>query len=145
MIVLAACSAYIDLVFIIDSSGSIQWERVNYVRQFLASVVNGLDIGPTATQVGAVYFSTSASVAFTLSQYNTRQDVAQALLGMPYIGNTTSLADAQRKARTGIFGVSILLVRLKVRQPNNGRGRLDIGNTLKLVIGWVTPIRQTVG
>jgi len=95
-----------DLVFVLDASGSIQRERMNFVREFIVSVVNNLEIGLSATRVGAVYFSTSAFVAFTLDAYTNRQDVAQAIRAIPYIGSTTNIADAQRQARIGVLGGS---------------------------------------
>ena len=52
-----ACTSYIDLIFVVDVSGSIQFERIKMVREFLASVVADLDIGPNSTRVGAAYFS----------------------------------------------------------------------------------------
>ena len=96
-------------MFVVDASGSIQWERMNFVREFIVSVVNNLDIGLSSTRVGAVYFSTSAYVAFTMDAYTNRQDVAQAIRAIPYIGNTTNIADAQRKARLGVLGVRLFL------------------------------------
>jgi Mg-chelatase subunit ChlD len=94
----------LDVVLILDSSGSIQWERMKYVRNFSIEVVNQFYIATDATRVGAVYFSTSATVAFTLDQYSTKQDIVQALQSIPFIGDRTNLADAQRMARTGILG-----------------------------------------
>jgi len=103
----AACTSYIDLVFVIDVSGSIQFERMNTVREFIVSIVADLDIGSTSTRVGAVYFSNDSYTAFTLDQYNSRQDVQEAIRYIPYIGGRTNIAAGLRLARTGLLQVYI--------------------------------------
>jgi len=101
----AACTSYIDLVFVIDVSGSIQFERMNTVREFLVSIVADLDIASTSTRVGAVYFSNDSYTAFTLDQYNSRQDVQEAIRYIPYIGGKTNIAAGLRLARTRLLQV----------------------------------------
>ena len=105
----AGCTSYIDLLFIVDVSGSIQFERINVVREFLVSIVADLDVGPTATRVGAVYFSNDSHVAFHLDQYTTRQDVQEAIRYIPYIGAKTNIAAGLRKARTDLLQASTAL------------------------------------
>jgi len=99
----AACTSYIDLIFVVDVSGSIQLERIKLVREFLVSIVADLDIGPTQTRVGAAYFSNDSYTAFTLDQYTTRQDVQEALRYIPYIGGKTNIAAGLRIARTNLL------------------------------------------
>ena len=50
----AACSGVIDLVFVLDDSGTVHMERWQYVLQFVINVVQNLDVSPTRTQVGMV-------------------------------------------------------------------------------------------
>jgi collagen type VI alpha len=97
------CSAYIDLVFVIDASGSVQWERMPNVTQFLIDIVGDLDIGPNSTQVGAIYFNSTTRTAFTLNQYTTRQDIQQALRAIPFLGGMSNVSGALRTARTSMF------------------------------------------
>ena len=47
----AACSGVIDLVFVLDDSGTVHMERWQYVLQFVINVVQNLDVSPTRTQV----------------------------------------------------------------------------------------------
>ena len=101
----SGCSSLLDLVLVLDASGSVQRERMHYVREFAEEVVMKMDVGPTATRVGGVYFSDAAVVEFTLDQYTTKQDVIQGIRNIPYVGGRTNLADAQRKARTGVLEV----------------------------------------
>jgi len=102
----AGCTSYIDLIFVVDVSGSVQFERMKLVREFLMSIVADLDIGPTATRVGAAYFSNDSYTAFTLDQYTTRQDVQEAIRYIPYIGARTNIAAGLRIARTTLLQAS---------------------------------------
>lgn len=42
-----------DIVFVIDSSGSIRSERFPRVLEFVESIVSDLDVHPDRTRVGA--------------------------------------------------------------------------------------------
>lgn len=67
------CSGVIDLVLILDVSGSIQLERYPMVLDFVASLLQDFSISPNATRVGAVYFSSSAYAAFYLDSYKEKK------------------------------------------------------------------------
>jgi len=101
----AGCTSYIDLVFVVDVSGSIQSERMKHVREFLVEIVADIDVGPNSTRVGAAYFSDDAYTAFTLDQYSTRQDVQEAIRNIPYIGGKTNIAAGLRMTRTDLLEV----------------------------------------
>ena len=100
---LIACTSYVDLILIIDVSGSIQFERIGVVREFIVSIIADLDVGPNSTRVGAVYFSEEAYAAFSLDQYQSRQDVQEAIRYIPYIGGRTNVAAGLRVARTNLL------------------------------------------
>ena len=102
-----ACTSYIDLIFIVDVSGSIQSERVQRVREFLVSIVGDLDIGRDSTRVGVAYFSDDAFTAFTLDQYFNRQDVQEAIRYIPYLGGKTNIAAGLRITRTHLLQVTL--------------------------------------
>ena len=72
----------IDLVFVLDDSGSICDADSNFVygrdstcgnwgfiKQFVYTIVNGMNIGPSATMVGVVRFDSNAAVGWTLDAY----------------------------------------------------------------------------
>lgn len=46
-----------DLVFIIDSSRSVRPSEFEQVKVFLAKVIEGLNVGPSATRVGVVNYA----------------------------------------------------------------------------------------
>ena len=53
-----------DLIFLIDSSGSIRHERFPHIIDFLLNIVKELNIGRDATRVGALKFSDVATMEF---------------------------------------------------------------------------------
>jgi len=73
------CSGVIDLVFVLDKSGSILKERFPVVIEFVASLIMSMDVHPDRTRIGLVSWSDTAEVNALLNQYNTREDVIQAL------------------------------------------------------------------
>ena len=104
-----ACTRHVDdVIFVVDVSGSIEKHRVEAVRELLVSVVAALDVGPTATRVGAVYFSNASNIAFKLDQYTTRQDVQEAIRSIPYTDGRSNLAAGLRTARRHLLQVSRL-------------------------------------
>ena len=113
-----ACNSQVDVVFVVDVSGSVQRHRVEAIRELLVSVVADLDVGPNSTRVGAVYFSNASDTAFTLNQYTTRQDVQEALRRIPYAGGRSNIAAGLRTARYHFLQAS----RLTEQQPVPGIG-----------------------
>ena len=67
-----------DVVFVLDISGSIQQRHDNAVM-FVGNVINGLDIDSGNVRVGAIGYLTSPHGQFYLGDYNRRQAVLDAL------------------------------------------------------------------
>lgn len=74
----------VDLVFVVDSSGSIcdndpsavppppsttTCNNWNFIRQFMVQIVDELAIGPDDAHIAVVRFSSSATVIFNLARY----------------------------------------------------------------------------
>ena len=74
----------IDLIFVLDSSGSIQLSNFRLVRNFVANVVTHLDIGPDRNRVGLITFANFATVRFGLNTYMTNTSLMQAIGRVPY-------------------------------------------------------------
>ena len=74
----------IDLIFVLDSSGSIGSSNFQLVRNFVANVVTHLDIGPDRNRVGLITFATLVTVQFRLNTYQTRPSLLQAIARIPY-------------------------------------------------------------
>ncbi|KAM5259735.1 integrin alpha-2 isoform 1-T2 [Hipposideros larvatus] len=67
------CPSFIDVVVVCDESNSIYpWEAV---KNFLEKFVQGLDIGPTKTQVGLIQYANEPRVVFNLNTYKTKAEM----------------------------------------------------------------------
>ena len=69
----AGCNAEMDLVFVLDSAGTVHPERWHYLLDFVEWIVGQLDVAADRTRVAVVYWSESAYVGFTLDQYFVKQ------------------------------------------------------------------------
>ena len=106
-----SCKSQVDLCFVIDSSGSIRDNNPpggnpdNYQLQleFVSDLIRAFDVGLDATRVGALIFSEEVILEFTLSQYDNKEDMIQAILASPYLGQTTNTPEALRQTRTVCF------------------------------------------
>ena len=81
-------------MFVLDSSGSIGTTNFQKIRNFVNTVINDLDIGPTRTQVGVIVFSTDVYVSFHLNTYSDRETLTSAVNSIPYLNSGTNTADA---------------------------------------------------
>jgi len=89
----AACDVRLDVVFVIDISGSIQQEYVNAIN--LATAVSyGLDVDSGSVRIGAVAYSTSVVAQFYLNDYTTSREAVVNALRFDNIGGATDTADA---------------------------------------------------
>jgi collagen type VI alpha len=101
------CSGVLDITFVLQSSGTLGYARWHYVTDFVTDVVSQLDIGRERTRVAVVYYSDSASLAFTLDQYYARQDLMQAVMMIPYVGGRTNTASALDLLLSGVYQSSV--------------------------------------
>ena len=102
--VVAEC--FLDLNFVVDSSGSINDKdprNWNVTLQFVANVVSQFTIGPNDVQVAFVLFSHVATVEWGLRQYRDLTSLLNAIRSVRYIGSTTNLNDALYLTRTRVF------------------------------------------
>ena len=108
------CESQVDLCLVIDSSGSIrdnnppggQPDNWGLQMRFLTNLVRAFTIGPDATRVGAIVFSEQVLLAFGLNTYDNAEDVAQALLNIAYLGQTTNTLEALLQTRTQCFNAA---------------------------------------
>jgi len=97
---------FLDLNFVVDSSGSIRdkgpgnWDKT---LQFVANVVRQFTIGPNNVQVAFVLFSRDATVEWGLTQYQDMTSLLNAILSVRYIGSFTNLNDALYLTWTQVF------------------------------------------
>ena len=96
----------LDLNYVVDSSGSINYKGGNnygLMLQFIANVSNFFTIGPKDTQVACVLFSTEATVEWGLTRYQDKTSLINAIRNVPYIGDETNLNDALNLTWSDVF------------------------------------------
>ena len=73
-----------DLVFVVDSSRSLQPSEFQLVKQFIAEVVQGLVVSLDDVRVALVRFSTQVHVIAYLDQSTSSADVYETIKNMEY-------------------------------------------------------------
>lgn len=93
----------VDLAFLFDSSGSEGSTNFHKQLDFAQEFVKVLDVGPTKYQIAAATFGTRVNRQFYLNQYDTTQNVVDALGRIPYQGGSTYTQLALAFAKDTIF------------------------------------------
>ena len=109
----------VDLVFLLDSSGSInktasasgRYENWDLSLNFLKGIVDRVDVGGR-WRIGLVLFGNQARNHFFLNSFNNSADIKDAILRTPFLDQFTNTSGAIRTARTQQF------VRARGDRPN---------------------------
>ncbi|XP_019581529.2 collagen alpha-6(VI) chain [Rhinolophus sinicus] len=83
-----------DIMFLVDSSGSIGSQNFIKMKTFMKNLVNKTQIGADRVQVGVVQFSNINKEEFQLDKYTFQSKIADAIDQMEYIGDTTLTGSA---------------------------------------------------
>jgi hypothetical protein len=86
------CDVSLDMVFMLDRSGSVGEDNFNTAISFLQNVVGFYDISSTGTQVGLVTYSTGAAIEFGLNDFRSVEEIRDALSIVPYTKGWTVTA-----------------------------------------------------
>ncbi|KAK3599021.1 hypothetical protein CHS0354_012500 [Potamilus streckersoni] len=97
------CTSTGDIVFILDSSGSVGLENFYRVLNFTYNTVHQLDIESGSYRVGLITFSDSARIEFYLNTYKKREEIEPALQKVRYVYGSTHTAAALRRVRQELF------------------------------------------
>ena len=124
----SACRSDLDVVFIIDGSGSIRdanprdgsFDNWNLLLTFLGNVADQLPVSVTGTHVAAVLFSDEGQLLFPLSKFTDNNALRNALLNIDYPGGNTNTSGGLYVTRSQVF------------QPQNG-DRANIPNVAIIV------------
>ena len=90
----------IDLIFVLDESGSIGAVQFDLLRRFAMQISQGLDIGLQRSLVGAILFARSPSLEFGVTQNTNQSSLQAAIANLPYRSGGTRTADALDLLRT---------------------------------------------
>ena len=103
------CENNVDMVFILDQSGSVGPHNHGLAIQFILNVIQFFSIASDATRVGFVAFSRYSHIEFDLDRYTSADSVANRIRYISYRGGSTATA-------LGLNDTALLL------NPANNRG-----------------------
>ncbi|XP_058869021.1 collagen alpha-6(VI) chain-like [Acipenser ruthenus] len=83
-----------DIMFVVDSSGSIKEDDFNSMKEFIIALVNHSEIGKDKVQIGAIQYSHEPVKAFDLNEHFNKLKLRQAINEMELIRSTTATAKA---------------------------------------------------
>ncbi|XP_059166952.1 collagen alpha-6(VI) chain-like [Physella acuta] len=84
------CRIKADVIFCLDSSGSIGPGNYQTMLQFAAELASNFPLGKDLAAIACVVFSNVANRRFDLGDYTSVSDVTEALLLTPYLESTTN-------------------------------------------------------
>ena len=91
----AACKEMkADIMFLVDSSGSIGDENFKKMKTFMKNLVSKSQIGADRVQIGVVQFSDVNREEFQLNKYMSPSDISDAIDQMGHMGETTMTGSA---------------------------------------------------
>ena len=83
-----------DVIFVIDTSGSIGASNFPLIINFVANITVQLAQASPRSAVGVILFNTNARIAFNLQAYTTLSGLLSAINQLPYSGGGTNTAEA---------------------------------------------------
>ncbi|XP_040899842.1 collagen alpha-6(VI) chain-like isoform X2 [Toxotes jaculatrix] len=83
-----------DLLFLIDSSGSIYPQDYEKMKEFMKAVISKSLIGQNEVHVGVMQFSTEQQLAFPLNRYYSKEEMSRAIDDMQQLGGGTHTGEA---------------------------------------------------
>ncbi|CAN2389703.1 Collagen alpha-6(VI) chain [Pristimantis euphronides] len=83
-----------DIVFVMDSSGSISLQQYDTMKEFMISFVNKSVVGPDNVQFGTLKYSDYPDKLFYLKEYNNKQEIIHHIQNDVAIGGNTYTAKA---------------------------------------------------
>ena len=92
-----------DIVFVVDSSGSIQRSNWPLVLEFIKNVVRGFNIGQDNVRIGVSIFGNNVYPQFQLNTFFNLNDVLNQIDSIPYLDQSTNTPEALRYMRQVMF------------------------------------------
>ena len=111
MIIGSRCSSNLiqDVVFVIDTSGSIGSTRFQLIREFTANITTELIRNSPRSAVGIILFGSTAYIRFSLQTYTNLSSLLSAINQLPYSGGGTDTDEALTlllsTAQNGVLGL----------------------------------------
>ena len=93
----------LDLVFLLDSSGSIGSDNFVAMKQLVKNIASSLTIGPENTRVAVIVFESDVRLEFNLNTYTNINSLSQAIDNIFYDAGGTSTHLALQLLRNSII------------------------------------------
>ena len=98
-----------DVIFVIDTSGSIGSSRFQLIKDYTANIITELIRSSPNNAVGVILFATSAHIEFNLQAHASLSTLLSAIDNLPYSGGRTDTAEALTlllsTAKSGALGL----------------------------------------
>ncbi|KAH3850083.1 transmembrane cell adhesion receptor mua-3-like [Dreissena polymorpha] len=110
----------LDIVFVVDGSGSVTADGFLATKQFMSRFVDLFEIGPLKTQIGVMVFSDNFYIPIDLNTFSSASDLKDAIFKITYPGGSTSTTKAltalgdvmltsSRGKRSNVIPIAILI------------------------------------
>eukprot|EP00079_Xenopus_tropicalis_P026917 XP_012820989.1 PREDICTED: collagen alpha-6(VI) chain-like isoform X2 [Xenopus tropicalis] len=83
-----------DIVFLVDSSASINSDDYETMKEFMESMVKQAEIGPDRVQIGLIQFSSETKEEFPLNRYKRKDEIQSAIRGIQQLSQGTLMGEA---------------------------------------------------
>ncbi|XP_019627188.1 PREDICTED: collagen alpha-3(VI) chain-like [Branchiostoma belcheri] len=114
------CSAVLDLVFVLDGTGSVGEENFERIKAIVQKLVTNFNIGAGQTRVGIIQYANIQQMEISLDAYSDVDSLVEAIGNIGYIGGNTLTGQAldytwkfgfspNNGARTGVVQVAIVI------------------------------------
>nr|KAG5712123.1 hypothetical protein BaRGS_020849 [Batillaria attramentaria] len=97
------CADKMDLIFVLDSSGSVNSNQFNLMRAFAADVVDVMNITSEAVRVADVVFGSNVIVVCDLDDHSDKTSLRNTLSTTPRLGGGTMTYDALDQAAVTLY------------------------------------------
>ena len=84
------CNAGLDIVFVLDASGSVGSSNFVTMKDFVKSIISSFEIGADKTRVGVIRFASSASIVIPLGSVNNASQLNTSIDNIVYTGGGTA-------------------------------------------------------
>ena len=122
------CSGHsvLDVVFVIDASGSISFSNFQMIKEFTANITTELIHNSPKSAVGVILFDDTARIKFNLQAYTSLRTILSAINQLNYSGRETNTAGALRlllsTAQNGVLGLRNDSLKLAIIITNGRSG-----------------------
>ena len=146
----------LDIIFVMDSSGSVGKENWTKLKDFTKDVIYRLLINYHDYQFAFITYGSTAHTDIHLGQHTNYQEISDVIGSLPWVMGASNIADGLRKARLELLqrrsDVPNLVVLVtdgpaSAEQPNTGDEAMMLRNIEKthlLVIGLTNKVNAEV-